>query len=72
MSVTTGGELLTTGDLEDQTGLPQHRLRRELEILELAGRMRFARVAGARVIRPEQVAEIMDWLRQRGLLAAEQ
>jgi hypothetical protein len=49
--------------------VPPWRLRRECEILELAGTMQFERLAHLRIIRAEQLPQLRAWLERRGLLS---
>jgi hypothetical protein len=58
----------TTSEMAGQLGVPAWRLRRELEILELAGKVRLDRAAHYRLIPADQVEAVKEWLRERGLL----
>jgi hypothetical protein len=71
MGTTTNGGVATVhgvAQLAARYGIAAWRLRREIELLNTSGRVVFLRVSGRWMVREDQLAELVEWLRERGLV----
>jgi hypothetical protein len=71
MSVSVAAEQqhFTAAELARRFGLPAWRVRRELEVMELAGKLRRGRAGQCLLVYAHQLPAVEAWLRERGFLA---